>query len=286
MFIQATPAAAPAPPLYAPEHITASPETPDCKEPVFLLKDRMYLYLTEYILTGGMFMEKSRLADQIYDKVAAQIPLEPLAEFDDLKTIITPDGREVGTFRAFAGDKIEKFSLAEFSLAPGMDYTNSSLKPTSRYNIPRFSFNYMETPDKIMFDVDLYPAVDLAPRQDYIDKYYEQLTDIYLQEKKAPYFSWELSDRSWVRVSASPYFFKSTADVSDKDKVYNLIHAYLDVALQICAGEQEVSDEEAQHMQHRINYIQKILLEREPERHMLEKAFGKELTERLGNAMV
>jgi hypothetical protein len=30
----------------------------------------------------------------------------------------------------------------------------------------------------------------------------------------------------------------------------------------------------------------KILLEREPERHLLEKAFGQELTEKLGNAMV
>lgn len=231
-------------------------------------------------------MDETRLAQQIERKVAASIELQPMSEFDDLQTIVTPDGREVGHFRAFRSPKLEKFTLAEFSLAPGMNYTNASLKPSPRFNIPRFACNYMETPDVIMFDVDLYPSIDLALRQDYIDAYYEQLTDLYLREKKAPHFSWELSDRSWVRVSASPYFFKSTAALAERDKVYSLIHAYLDVALKIIAAEQEVSAEEAAHMQARGAYIQKILLEREPERHMLEKAFGTELTERLGTAMV
>ena len=230
-------------------------------------------------------MAEEKLTDQIYEKVAHRTTLTPLTEYEDLKTIVTPDGREVGRFRAFMGGKIEKFSIAEFSLVLGMNYTNASLKPTARYNIPRFSFNYMEMKNKIQFDVDLYPAVDLAIRQDYIDKYYEQLTNIYLQAKDAPYFTWRLSDRSWVRVSTSPYFFMSSADITQKDKVHNLIHAYLDVELKILAEEQEVSDEEAARIEYRINYFRETLLEREPERHMLEKAFGKELTQRLGEAM-
>ena len=55
-------------------------------------------------------MAKVKLSDQVYKKVSEKIRLTPLSEFDDLKTIITPDGREVGTFRAYTGDKIEKFS--------------------------------------------------------------------------------------------------------------------------------------------------------------------------------
>jgi hypothetical protein len=210
-------------------------------------------------------MAGEKISDQIYGKVSKKIQLSPLPEFDDLKTIVTPDGRKVGSFRAYTGEKIEKFSIAEFSLMPGMDYTNASIKPRSNYNIPRYSFNCMVMTEqkKIQFDVDLYPAVDLAIRQDYIDRYYELLTDLYLKEKKASYFDWKVSDRS-----------------------HNLIHAYLNVALKICEEEREVSAEEAKKIADRTDYLTKILLEREPERHLLEKAFGQELTERLGKAMV
>jgi hypothetical protein len=54
----------------------------------------------------------------------------------------------------------------------------------------------------------------------------------------------------------------------------------------ICEEEQEVSEEEAKKIAYRKDYIIRMLIEREPERHLLEKAFGKDLTERLGEAMV
>jgi len=231
-------------------------------------------------------LAKETLADQIYRKVADHTPLTPLAEYDDLKTIAALDGREVGQFRAFTGDKIEKFSIAEISFAPGMDYTNASLRSTVRYNIPHFACNYMEMKDGIQFDVDLYPAVDLALRQDYIDKYYEQLTDIYLQTRNASHFAWKLSDHAWTRVRSSPYFFMSSAAIKHKDDVCNLLHAYLDVELNILTEEQAVSDEESAQIEYRMNYLRKVLLEREPERQMVEKVLGKELTQRFAEAMV
>lgn len=229
---------------------------------------------------------KEKLSDQLYKKISQKINLEPLSDFSDLKTIHVLDGKEVGWFKAFRGAKLEKFSLAEFSLTPGMNYTNVSLKPTINYNIPRFSVNYMAMPEKIQFDVDLYPAVDLVPRQNYIDKYYEQLTDTYLKEKNAPYFNWKLSDRSWVRVSASPYFFMSDTAIANEDKVQSIIHSYLDLWMKIWEEEKEVSNEEAKQIEHRRNWVVKMLLEREPERHMLERVFGKELTARMAEAMV
>jgi hypothetical protein len=231
-------------------------------------------------------MAKEKLSDQIYKKISQKIELTPVTDFADLQTIHTLDGRHAGSIKAFTGHKIEKFSIAELSIAPEMDYINTSLKPTANYAIPRFSVNFMVISGQIQFDVDLYPDLDLTVRQDYIDKYYEQLTDIYLKEKNAPYFNWKLSDRSWVRVSASPYFFMSAADMEHEDKVHNLIHVYLDLWLKIWQEEKEVSGAEAEQIATRRNYILNMLLEREPERHILEKAFGKEIAARLGDAMV
>ena len=229
---------------------------------------------------------KEKLSDQFYKKVSQKINLKPLSDYSDLKTIHALDGREVGGFKAYNGDKLEKFSLAEFSLAPGMNYINVGLKPTVNYNIPRLGVNYMVMSDKIQFDVDLYPAVDLVPRQDYIDKYYERLTDIYLKEKNAPYFNWKLSDRSWVRISTSPYFFMSDTAIANEDKVQNLIHSYVDLWLKIWEEEKEVSQEEAKQIEYRRSWVIKMMLEREPERHMLEKVFGEKLTARMADAML
>jgi len=231
-------------------------------------------------------MMKEKISDQLYKKISGKIDLAPLSDYSDLKTIHALDGREVGGFKAFKGDKLEKFSIAEFSLAPGMNYINVGLKPTVNYNIPRLGVNYMVMTEKIQFDVDLYPAVDLVPRQDYIDKYYELLTDTYLKEKKAPYFNWKISDRSWVRVSTSPYFFMSDAAISDEDKVQGLMHSYTDIWLKIWEEEEEVSREEAKQIEVRRDWVIRMMLEREPERHMLEKVFGKELTARMADAMV
>jgi hypothetical protein len=231
-------------------------------------------------------MNNEKLSDQIYKKVSQKIDLNPITDYKDVETIHALDGRDAGSIKAFTGEKIHKLSIAEISIAPGMDYINTSIKPKTSYCIPRFSVNYLETPGKIQFDVDLYPDMDLAIRQDYIDKYYEQLTDTYLKEKNAPYFEWKVSDRSWVRVSMSPYFFMSAVDLSNKDKVYRLVHAYLDLWLTIWENEKEVPEEEAFQIASRRNYILKMLLEREPERHILEKAFGKDLAARMGDAMV
>jgi len=231
-------------------------------------------------------MMKEKLSDQIYKIVSQKINLKPIPDYADLKIIHTLDGKDVGSFKAFSGDKLEKFSIAEFSLAPGMDYINIGSKPAINYNIPRLGVNYMVMAEKIQFDVDLYPAVDLVPRQDYIDKYYELLTDIYLKEKNAPHFKWKLSDRSWVRVSTSPYFFMSDAAISHEGKVQNLIHSYVDLWLKIWEEEKEVSQEEAKQIKVRRDWVIRMMLEREPERHMLEKVFGNDLTARLAEAMV
>ena len=231
-------------------------------------------------------MNNEILSDQIYKKVSQKIDLNAIADYKDLETIHALDGRDAGSIKGFTGEKIQKFSIAEISIAPGMDYTNTSIKPARNYCIPRFSVNYLQTPEKIQFDVDLYPDMDLVIRQDYIDKYYEPLTDIYLKEKNAPYFDWKVSDRSWVRVSMSPYFFMSAVDLSNRDKVYKLVHAYLAAWLTIWENENEVPEEEALQLEFRRNYVLNMLLEREPERHILEKAFGKDLAARMGEGMV
>lgn len=231
---------------------------------------------------------KKELSREAFKRISEKIELHEIEEFNDLEKICTLEGKEVGTLKAYTSEKIEKISFAEFMPMKGMEYINVTIKPKRSYNIPLYSFNYniMGKPKKIQFDVDLYPAVDLSIRQDYIDKYYEALTETYLKEKKASYFNWRISNRSWVRATASPYFFMSATDLKNEGKVFRLFYEYLDVELKIIDNEQPQNDEVAKQIAYRRDYMVKIMFQREPERKWLEKTFGSDVADKLARAMV
>ncbi len=231
-------------------------------------------------------MSKENIGVKVLEKLRSRIELEPLAEFDDLKHITAVHGEVVGNARVFGGAKLEKVNVVELGFEPGMNYINVSMKPRCEYHIARFSLNYMVMPDKIQFDVDLYPSADLVVRVDLIDKYYNALNDLYLNEKKQPHFNWTLSDHGWMRAMASPYYFMTATAIENQAAVHDIILRYTDVWLKNWAGEKPVSKEEAEQIAHRRACMEETLLSREPERQMVVKLLGKELTVRLTEAMV
>jgi hypothetical protein len=128
--------------------------------------------------------------------------------------------------------------------------------------------------------------MDLVPRQEYVDTYYDLLKETYLEAKKAPHFAWRVSDHSWMRLNTSPYFFMSACAAGCRDAVDTLIKAYVDVWLKTHAEQERVGADEARAMQARRAWLDRWLYEREPERHMVEKVFGVGLTGRMGEAMI
>ncbi len=227
-----------------------------------------------------------KIIDQIFKKVSQVTNLELIEEYKDLESFKALDGRDAGSFRGYKSDKIDKYSIAEINVAPGMTYFNTGLKPKTNYNISTFAINYMEMPEIIQFDVDLYPAVDLVEHQDYIDKYYEQLTDVFLEARNSGDFKWKPSDYSWVRVRTSPYFFMSPIARDKAEEVHKLIHAYLDVWLQMFQEEKPVSDDRAKAIAYRKKCMVEVMREKEPDKTVIQKVFGNELTEKLAHAMM
>jgi len=228
---------------------------------------------------------EEKIGTQILSKISKKINLTPIEKFKELEVLKSLDGREIGSFKAWRGEKLEKFSITEISVAPGMGYTNISLRAESKYSIGTIGVNYMAMPEVIQWDVDLYPPVDLVTHQILIDKYYDQLKDIYQGSKNSPDFKWRLSDHSWMRARTSPYFFMSATPKTAEAKIHGIIHAYCDVWLKMWEGEKEVTPEKAKDIAYRRKCMVEVLLEKEPERHILEKIFGKEMTRRLGEAM-
>ena len=227
-----------------------------------------------------------KITEQVYEKLTQTITLEQDTDFADLAELKALDDTTKGSIRVYRGDKIEKCTLGEISMAPGMDYCSVTLKPRPEYEIPRLGINYMVAGDTIQFDVDLYPPMDLVPRQEYVDTYYDLLKETYLAAKQAPHFAWRVSDHSWMRLNTSPYFFMSACEAGCRDAVDALINAYVDVWLKTHAGQERVGEVAARAMQERRAWLDRWLREREPERHMVEKVFGVEMTHRMSKAMI
>jgi len=94
-----------------------------------------------------------------------------------------------------------------------------------------------------------------------------------------------LSDHSWMRAMTSPYYFMSGTNRENEDKVHTLIYVYADAWMIMWKEAGPVLEEASKEIQHRRDIALKTLLEREPERHLLENIFGKELTDKIGMAM-
>jgi hypothetical protein len=141
-------------------------------------------------------------------------------------------------------------------------------------------------PDRIAFDVDLYPLVDLAVRLDVLDEHYARLEAVYNEARRAPAFDCRLSDQGWLRASTSPYFFMATCSPDAAEQAALVVEAYLDAWLGIWDHAQEIEGEEAARVAERLHWITKGLREREPKRAMLETLLGREVTEKLKAAMV
>ena len=226
------------------------------------------------------------IAQQIVDRVANRIPLEPHPDFRDLATLVALNGAEVGGITVYQAAKLEKFTIGAISMAPGMDYCSITVRPQPWYEIPKLGINYMVAGDRIQFDVDLYPPMDLVPRQDYVDTWYDRLQETYLAAKATPQFNWRVSDHSWMRLNSSPYFFMSAAAREDREQVDRLVLAYVDVWLQIHAAQERVAAAAAERMAAYRGWLDRWLREREPERHLIVKQFGEDLTCRMSDAMI
>ena len=227
-----------------------------------------------------------KIIDMIFKRVSELEKLELIEEYRELESFKALDGRDAGSFRAYRSEKIEKYSIAEINVAPGMTYFNTGIKPKTNYNISTFAINYMEMPEVIQFDVDLYPAVDLVEHQDFIDKYYEQLNDVFMGARKSEDFKWKPSDYSWVRVRTSPYFFMSPAGRDKTEKIHSLINSYLEVGLQMFKEEKPVSDQQAKAIAYRKKCMVEVMREKEPDKTIIQKVFGNELTDKLAHAMM
>jgi len=224
------------------------------------------------------------LANDLVSKLGEGCELRRRADFSDIETIRSLEGRDVGSFQAFGGGKLEKVAIARLSFAPGAEYNYVHFMPLPCYRIPDYVCEGMSMAEGTSFSLDLYPPVDLVTEPEHFAEYRERLELTY--RAATARFTWKPSEIAWARAAASPYFFMASAPAEQKPAVLELAMAYFDAWLDIYRQAERVGPEVERAMRRRREHWTEGLLTSDPNVGRVAQILGEELTSRLAQAML
>ena len=214
------------------------------------------------------------------DKIQArfQLTLDPCCKrFEDYKSISRGDGAE-GSLHTYTGPEIDWY-VHSYIGSPESSFTNMhitvSLGP--QYLVPNFGFALGTVPDLFMY-MDYIPRVDLVPDLDYVDQYYtevnEEFLDLQSDERFNPFISRDLYTRVAMTPTAVAYTAKAQDDIIDK--VRGIAFERLERWLGWVDSASKTPPEQRAAIAARDERLRRNICERDPANNLGEKLFGKD----------
>ncbi len=199
-------------------------------------------------------------------------------KFHDYRDITTSENGAEGSLKAYSGSEIDWF-IHSFIGSPESTFTNMhitiSLGP--QYLVPNFGFALGTIPDLFWY-MDYIPRLDLVNNIDYVDRYYtevnEEFLDLQADTRFSPFISRDLYTRTAITPTAAVYSAKVNDEVLSK--IERISHERLDRWLKwVDEAEKTPVDIRAQ-LSARDQRIRQNICERDPANNLAEKMFGKE----------
>jgi len=151
-----------------------------------------------------------------------------------------------GVFKVYAMDKCEKITLSNCIMMDRILACAVTAIPADDYELPIPVLEWSETENVISVLVDFIPAVDLAMRQDYREKYLDPLEQYWTKYKDFP--GMEPNRFAWTRQLLSPYYLCahiSKEDEENKKLCVDIFKDYLGVWLGLWQNAEPVKDEQS-----------------------------------------
>ena len=143
--------------------------------------------------------------------------------------------------------------------------------------MPNFGFALGTVPDLFMY-MDYIPRVDLVPDLDYVDQYYtevnEEFLDLQSDERFNPFISRDLYTRVAMTPTAVAYTAKAQDDIIDK--VRGIAFERLDRWLGWVDSASKTPPEQRAAIAARDERLRRNICERDPANNLGEKLFGKD----------
>jgi hypothetical protein len=218
---------------------------------------------------------------EMNDKIQArfELNLDPCSDrFKDYKSIsVAQDGAE-GALHTYTGPEVDWY-VHSYIGSPESTFTNMhiTLSLGPQYLVPNFGFALGTVPDLFMY-MDYIPRVDLLSNIDYVDQYYTEVNEEFLDLQSDDRFNPFISRDLYTRVAMTPTAVGYTATASDDliAKVRGVALSRLDRWLAWVDAAEKTAPAERAAIAARDEQIRRNICERDPANNLGDRLFGKE----------
>ena len=208
-----------------------------------------------------------------------ELNLDPCCErFADYRDISVDDAGAEGSLKTYTGPEVDWY-VHSYIGSPESTFSNMhitlSLGPQSL--VPHFTFALGTVPDLFIY-MDYMPRVDLVSNADYLDRYYTEVNEEFLDLQSDERFNPFISRNLYIRVSMTPTAAIYTAKAEDDvlDKVTNIAMSRLDRWLGWVDAAEQTEPAARAAIAERDDLVRRTICERDPANNLGEKLFGKE----------
>lgn len=229
----------------------------------------------------AVFEQLWQILGEMNERIQQRFELtrDPCSErFDDYSKLGGDGTGAEGSLKTYSGPEIDWY-VHSYIGSPESSFTNMhitiSLGP--QYLVPNFGFALGTVPDLFMY-MDYIPRVELMANAEYMDQYYtevnEEFLDLQADSRFNPFISRDLYTRVAMTPTAVGYTAKAEAPVLEK--VRGIALSRLDRWLGWVDAAELTPAEQRPAIAARDELIRKTICERDPANNLGDKLFGEE----------
>ncbi len=181
-------------------------------------------------------------------------------------------------------NKIEKITIGELHYMGRAKYCALNMTASDDYDLPIFACEFDETAPRVGVTTDFMPTVDISQHDEYREKYYSKLADLWRKYRTIPGFTKEgrcLVQRRygpwpWARETLSPFSLDGRVEEpEDRQTVVEGVVAYAKEWFNLMEKAEPIKDPGyKQEMLRRKKAMQKYYRDLDPGGEVMKKIFG------------
>jgi hypothetical protein len=201
-------------------------------------------------------MSETTLPQACFEVLSREIALQRIPGFDDIEQVPLVSGEDGGGIRIYAGDRISKVALVDFSLGDGVPVPHHDnrlcvgaelfiIVPDYSFKVPAWGINNVIMKDgSYYFDTDFSFGFDLVHEYEYVKKYIAPFNQTYERFAQHPDFTMVSFYEStpWVRTYISPLFFSAVTTTGQSQTVIDLAADLIRLWVQMYRDAEAVDD--------------------------------------------
>jgi hypothetical protein len=220
----------------------------------------------------------------LFTRAVNELNAVPDDNFAHMAEIRNLAGDVTGYAHVYTSERVRRLAHLSIDIMPGMRYFNIFACPRDDLDAPRFLHEGMISTRGSQVSMDIFHSVDMETNVKDILAKTAGMTKIY-EEAKASTINFVPSRQTHMRIFCSPHFLCAFgADGEELPKIAEFGDRYLTEWLKILATADPVDATEAEQRRQRRVHMSNMMVELDPDRHMVVQVYGEETVQAIEEA--